>query len=76
VVPTTDYDQVDLYHPTCHIFAVDEEGEEYLFDVSFKDATVDGESLLELAARDAENRSEGMSAVASPFLRLFGKLHQ
>ena len=76
VVPTTDYDQVDLYHPTCHIFAVDEEGEEYLFDVSFKDATVDGESLLELAARDAENRREGMSAVASPFLRLFGKLHQ
>jgi hypothetical protein len=44
------------YHPACHIFIVNEEGEEYLFDVSFKDVQVGEDSLLELAAIDAENR--------------------
>jgi len=43
-------------HPACQVFAVDEHGEEYLLDVSFKDVRVGGDNLLELAGRDAENR--------------------
>lgn len=45
-------------HPACHLFAVDEDGEEYLVDVSFKNVKVEGTSILELAAEDAENRSQ------------------
>jgi hypothetical protein len=62
-------------HPPCHVFAVGkavaEDGreylQEYLFDVSFRDVMVEGESLVELAARDAENRPRRFSL----FTRLF-----
>jgi len=37
------------------VFAVNENGEEYLLDVSFKGVRVGGDDLLELAGRDVEN---------------------
>jgi hypothetical protein len=63
-------------HPTCHFFAVDEEGEEYLLDIVFDErATVGEQTLLDLAADDAEHRlkmlGHGVRAVggALAFLR-------
>ncbi|MFX1346902.1 MAG: metallophosphoesterase [Promethearchaeota archaeon] len=50
-------------HPPCHVFAVDEAGKEYLLDVSFKGVNMLGMSLLELAAKDFENRSNAISAI-------------
>jgi len=32
------------YHPACHIFAVDEGGDEYLLDVSYEGVKVGGDS--------------------------------
>ncbi len=32
------------YHPACHIFAVDEEGDEYLLDVSHKGVKAGGDN--------------------------------
>lgn len=46
-------------HPACHLFAVREDGEEYLLDVAFGEEVKVGEDrLLGLAARDAEHRLE------------------
>jgi len=51
------------YHPACHLFAVDENEQEYLLDVSFipkgeenNYLKVGKDSLLKYAADDAENR--------------------
>jgi hypothetical protein len=44
------------HHPACHILVVDEDDQEFLLDVSFRDALIDEESLLDLARKDAENR--------------------
>jgi len=55
-------------HPACHLFAVDDERKEYLLDVAFSEAvTVGDDSLLDLAARDAENRLEVVSAPVRAF---------
>jgi hypothetical protein len=43
-------------HPACHVFGVDENGEELLLDVSFSDVKVEGDGLLDLASEEAENR--------------------
>jgi hypothetical protein len=54
-------------HPACHLFAVDDEGQEYLLDVSFeKDhknepVEVGDETLLRLAGQDAEHRKNAMN---------------
>lgn len=48
-------------HPPCHVFAVDNPGNEYLLDVSFKDVKMLDTSLLKLAATDFENHSESVS---------------
>ena len=48
-------------HPPCHVFAVSNDGKEYLLDVSFKKVEIDGERLLDLAAADAENRGRAMN---------------
>jgi UDP-2,3-diacylglucosamine pyrophosphatase LpxH len=48
-------------HPPCHLFAVDEDGTEYLADVSFDHVRVDGRALLESAAEDAENKKRAAS---------------
>lgn len=57
------------HHPACHIFAVDEAGEEYLFDISFKNVKIGDDSLLDLAARDSEHRYKQVSIGA----RLIGE---
>ncbi len=59
------------YHPACHLFAVDDNGEEYLLDVSFKgeNLKVDGVPLLELAARDAENRQNNVNRLVRRVLQ-------
>ncbi len=49
------------HHPPCHIFFVDMEGNEYLFDISFRGVKVDGTSLLKLASDDTENRIQSTS---------------
>ena len=57
-------------HPACHLFAVDDEGNDYLLDVAFGEGVMVGDdSLLRLAARDAEHRLE----VVSTPVRAFGE---
>jgi hypothetical protein len=62
-------------HPACHLFAVDEEGQEFILDVSFakdlKGASVQvgDDTLLQLAARDAEHRIEAVNRAGLAFGR-------
>ena len=56
------------HHPACHIFAVDTEGNEYLLDISFTNEKVLGERLIDIAARDAENRTNITANVLSSIL--------
>lgn len=58
-------------HPTCHIFAVDMAGQEYLADISFEGVQVEDQSLLELAATDAENKSKNVSKLLKLALDMF-----
>lgn len=57
-------------HPACHLFAVGENGEEYLADVSYKGINVEKESLLKIAAKDSENRRNSVSKVLRLILKL------
>ncbi len=57
-------------HPACHIFAVDEEGQEYLLDVSMKGVTLFGDPLLEIASKDAESRYSFLGKTVSKILDL------
>jgi hypothetical protein len=50
-------------HPACHIFAVDDNCNEYLLDVSYKDVKVGDDLLLELAGRDYENHNKNTSRI-------------
>lgn len=50
------YDLED--HPTCYLFAVDEAGEEYLLDVSFKEVNLDENLLLKAVSQNANDRRE------------------
>ncbi len=58
-------------HPACHIFAVDEEGKEYLADISFHDVKVKNAPLLKLAEYDAENRKRNTSRILRFLLKIF-----
>jgi hypothetical protein len=58
------------HHPACHLFAVGEDGEEHLFDISFRGAEVDGESLLELVAQDDGDHLENARFVVRTLLKL------
>ncbi len=51
------------YHPACHIFAVDMDGVEYLLDVSYGDVEILGQPLIEIAAKDAEDRHSAIGRV-------------
>ena len=42
-------------HPSCHIFAVDESGEEFLVDISFSHVKIGGKPIVEKAFRDEEH---------------------
>ncbi len=57
-------------HAPCHLFAVDESGEEYLLDVSYKDVKVEEDLLLALAADEAENRYRKTSRILRFLLKL------
>ena len=57
-------------HPVCHIFAVDNNCDEYLLDVSYKGVKVGNETLLKLAARDNENHNRNTSRVLRFFTRI------
>ncbi len=56
------------HHPSCHIFAVDTNGKEYLLDISYTNEKVLGERLIDIAARDAENRTNIVTNVLSSIL--------
>jgi hypothetical protein len=62
-------------HPACHLFAVDEEGQEYILDVSFANdlkgisVQVGDDALLRLAGRDAEHRIEAVNRAGLAFGR-------
>ena len=62
-------------HPACHLFAVDDEGQEFILDVSFakdlegKSVQVGDTTLLQLAGRDAEHRIEAVNRAGLAFGR-------
>ncbi len=60
-------------HPACHIFVIDDNGREYLLDVSYKGVQIGDEMLLDLAARDNENHHRNTSRMLRFFTQiLFG----
>jgi hypothetical protein len=62
------------YHPPCHAFAVDEQGEEYIMDFSFTDALEGDEPVLKVAQRDVENvPSSILGAVADVMESVFSR---
>jgi hypothetical protein len=65
----------ERHHPPCHLFAVDEAGNEYMVDLTFGGVTVDGRSLLDLAAEDAENRKRATSIALRAILSLVPTPH-
>lgn len=65
------YDLED--HPTCYVFAVDENGTEYLLDVSFKEVTLDGNLLLRATSDSAGRQREKVGNTLRDLLELAGK---
>ena len=57
-------------HPACHVFAVDENCEEYILDVSYKKVRVDNDLLLDLAAMDYENHYRNTSRMTQLLTKL------
>jgi hypothetical protein len=57
-------------HPACHIFAVDDEGKEYMLDVSFNDIKIGSDLLIELARIDAENNTSLLSNIPKGMIDL------
>jgi hypothetical protein len=53
-------------HPACHLFAVDEAGEEYLLDVTFAGLRVGEANLLEAAYEAAEHQHWAASTANLP----------
>ncbi len=64
------YDVED--HPTCYVFAVDEDGTEYLLDVSFKEVNLDGNLLLRATSDSAEGQRERAGNALRDLLELVG----
>ncbi len=50
------YDVED--HPTCYLFALDEDGTEYLLDVSFKEVDLDGSLLLKATSDSSKSQKQ------------------
>ena len=57
-------------HTACHVFAVDDNGDDYLLDMSFNDVSEDNRPILEQAAEDSENRQRGTSRLLRLILKL------
>jgi hypothetical protein len=58
------------HHPACHLFAVGENGEEYLLDISFRGAEVDGKPLLELVTQNGEHHLQDVRLVVRTLSKL------
>jgi UDP-2,3-diacylglucosamine pyrophosphatase LpxH len=52
-------------HPPCHVFAVDEDGGEYLLDVTYKGVKAGDQLLLDFARTDYEDPAQGVGLIAS-----------
>jgi hypothetical protein len=55
-------------HPTCYIFAVGEDGIEYLLDVSFKEAYLNENLLLKTTSDSSESQKSKAGNVIRDFL--------
>ncbi len=64
------YDLED--HPTCYVFAADEDGTEYLLDVSFEEVNLDGNLLLRATSDNAESQREKAGNALRDLLDLVG----
>jgi hypothetical protein len=51
-------------HPACHLFAVDEHGNDYFLDVSYRDIRVGQDLMLDLAERQVNRRLSRVGAGA------------
>jgi hypothetical protein len=56
------------YHPACHIFAVDEEGDEYLLDVFYK-----GVKVETIIATDTLEKAVNTVSVAGLVAEVIGR---
>ncbi len=59
-------------HPPCHLFAVDDTGSEYLYDISFNNVSIINRPIIGLAAADFENCREAIGWLVRWFLERFG----
>lgn len=59
-------------HPTCYVFAVGEDGTEYLLDVSFKEVNLDGNLLLRATSDNAGSQREKAGNALRDLLELVG----
>ncbi|MGB3635644.1 MAG: metallophosphoesterase [Rubrobacteraceae bacterium] len=66
------YDVED--HPTCYLFAVDEEGTEYLLDVSFKEVNLNGNLLLKATADSSKSQKQKAQNALQDLLDWAGSL--
>ncbi len=64
------YDVED--HPTCYVFAVGEDGTEYLLDVSFKEVDLNGNLLLRATSDSAESQRARVGNMLRDIRRLVG----
>jgi hypothetical protein len=51
-------------HPACHLFAVDDSGNEYLLDVSYDGIKIGADTVLELAELQLDQRLKRVGGVA------------
>ena len=59
-------------HPPCHVFAVDNNGDEMMLEISFNTVKILGQSIMKLAAADFENRYNAIGWFARWLLERFG----
>ncbi len=61
-------------HPACHIFAVDDEGGEYMLDISFSGVKVGEDLLIDLASKDVENNNNLLCYIPKKMIDLCKQL--
>ena len=52
-------------HPPCHVSAVDENGDEYLLDVTYKGVKAGDRLLLDFARADYEDPAPGAGLIVA-----------
>lgn len=68
------YDVED--HPTCYLFAVDEDGTEYLLDVSFKEVSMNGNLLLKATSDNSKSLRQKARNTLQDLLDWTGSVRQ